>query len=167
MKWDFKNHVLVQLCTYTMRACMLSCFSCIRLCDPMGQSPPGSSVHGTLRQEYSIRLPFPPPEDVPSPGILPTSLMSPSLAGGFFTTSTIWKAHKYHESERKVAQSCPTLCNPMDYSPPGYSIHGIFQARVLKWVAISFSKGSLTQGSKPGLQHCRQTFYHLSYQGSS
>ena len=49
MKWDFKNHVLVQLCTHTMRACTLSCFSCIRLCDPMGQSPPGSSVHGTLQ----------------------------------------------------------------------------------------------------------------------
>ena len=36
---------------------------------------------------------------------------------------------------------CPTLCNPMDYSPPGSSIHGIFQARILEWVAIPFSKG--------------------------
>ena len=38
-----------------------------------------------------------------------------------------------------VAQSCPTLCNLMDCSPPGSSIHGIFQARVLGWVTISFS----------------------------
>ena len=37
-----------------------------------------------------------------------------------------------------VAQSCPTLCNPMDCSPPGSSIHGIFQARVLEWGAIAF-----------------------------
>ena len=42
----------------------------------------------------------------------------------------------------KVAQSCPTLCDPMDYSLPGSSVHGLFQARVLEWVAISFSRGS-------------------------
>ena len=42
----------------------------------------------------------------------------------------------------EVAQSCPTLSNPMDCSLPGSSIHGIFQARVLEWVAISFSRGS-------------------------
>ena len=40
-----------------------------------------------------------------------------------------------------VAQSCPTLCNPMDCSPPGSSIHVILQARMLEWVAIPFSKG--------------------------
>ena len=44
--------------------------------------------------------------------------------------------------ESEVAQSCPTLCNPMDCSLPGSSVHGIFQARVLEWVAISFSRGS-------------------------
>ena len=43
------------------------------------------------------------------------------------------------KSESEVAQSCPTLCNPMDCSLPGSSIHGIFQARVLEWVAIAFS----------------------------
>ena len=42
----------------------------------------------------------------------------------------------------EVAQSCPTLCDPMDCSLPGSSVHGIFQARVLEWVAISFSRGS-------------------------
>ena len=41
-----------------------------------------------------------------------------------------------------VAQSCPTLCHPMDCSPPGSSVHGILQARILEWVAISFSRGS-------------------------
>ena len=45
-----------------------------------------------------------------------------------------------------VAQSCPTLCNPMDYSPPGSSVHGIFQARLLEWVAISSSRVSLDPG---------------------
>ena len=42
----------------------------------------------------------------------------------------------------EVAQWCPTLCDPMDCSPPGSSIHGILQARVLEWVAICFSRGS-------------------------
>ena len=42
----------------------------------------------------------------------------------------------------EVAQSCPTLCDPMDCNLPGSSVHGIFQARVLEWVAISFSRGS-------------------------
>ena len=39
----------------------------------------------------------------------------------------------------KSLQSCPTLCDPIDSSPPGFSVHGIFQARTLEWVAISFS----------------------------
>ena len=43
------------------------------------------------------------------------------------------------KSEGEVAQSFPTLCDPMDCSPPGSSIHGIFQARVLEWGAIAFS----------------------------
>ena len=41
-----------------------------------------------------------------------------------------------------VTKSCPTLCNPMDYCPPGPSVHGIFQARILEWGAIPFSRGS-------------------------
>ena len=39
-----------------------------------------------------------------------------------------------------VAQSCSTLCNPMDYSPPGSSVHGILQEKILEWVTIPFSK---------------------------
>ena len=42
----------------------------------------------------------------------------------------------------EVAQSCPTLCDPMDCSLPGSSVHGIFQAIVLEWIVISFSRGS-------------------------
>ena len=43
------------------------------------------------------------------------------------------------KSESEVSQSCPTLSDPMDCSLPGFSVHGIFQARVLEWVAIAFS----------------------------
>ena len=59
-----------------------------------------------------------------------------------------------------VTQSCPTLCDPMNYSLPGSSVHGILQARIREWVAMPSS----TQGSKRGLQHWRQILYHLSHQ---
>ena len=66
-----------------------------------------------------------------------------------------------------VAQSYPTFCDPMDYSPPGFSVHGLLQARILEWVAISSSRGVfLTQGSNLGLLHCRQILYHLNHQES-
>ena len=68
----------------------------------------------------------------------------------------------------EVTQSCPTLCDPMDCSPPGSLVHGIFQAWILEWVAISFSRGIFpTQGSDRGLPHSRQTLYRLSYQGKT
>ena len=54
---------------------------------------------------------------------------------------------KYHESV--VAQSCLTLCYPMDCSPPGSSVHGIFQARILEWVARPSSRGSSEPGTEP------------------
>ena len=41
-----------------------------------------------------------------------------------------------------VAQLCPTLCDPTDCSPPGFSVHGILQARILEWIAIPFSRGT-------------------------
>ena len=69
-----------------------------------------------------------------------------------------WKV----EVKEKVAQSCPTLCDPTDYTA-----HGILQARTLEWVAFPFSRGIFpTQGSNPGLPHCRQILYQLSHQGS-
>ena len=59
---------------------------------------------------------------------------------------TLYHCTLYSESERKekvkIAQLCLTLCDPMDCSLSGSSIHGIFQARVLEWIAISFSRGS-------------------------
>ena len=54
-----------------------------------------------------------------------------------------------------VAQSCLTLCNPMDGSPPGSSVHGILQARILEWISIPFSRGSSQPEDPPdpGMEH--------------
>ena len=54
------------------------------------------------------------------------------------------------EAQNVVAQSCPTFCHPMGYSPPGSFVHGILKARILEWVAISFPWGSFHPGIKPG-----------------
>ena len=60
------------------------------------------------------------------------------------------------KSESEVAQSCATLCDPMDCSPLGSSIHQILQARTLEWGAISLSRASSPpQGLIPGLLQCR------------
>ena len=61
----------------------------------------------------------------------------------------------------KVAQSCPTLGDPMDCT-----VHIFLQARILEWVAFPFSRGIFpTQGSNLGLPHCRWILYQLSHQG--
>ena len=71
------------------------------------------------------------------------------------------------ESRALVTWLHPTLCDPVDYSPPGSSVHAILQARILECVAIPYSRGIFpTQGSNPGLLNCRQILYWLSHQES-
>ena len=67
----------------------------------------------------------------------------------------------------EVSQSCPTVCNPMNYSLPRSSVHGIFPDKSTG-VGCHFLLQRIfpTQGLNPGLLHCRQTLYHLSHQGS-
>ena len=77
--------------------------------------------------------PVPFPGHLPNPGIPPRS---PSLQ-----VDTL-PAEPQGKKESELAQSCLTLCDPVDCSLPGFSVHGIFQARVLEWVSISFSRGS-------------------------
>ena len=159
-----------------MSVCALSC---VWLCDPMHYTCQAPLSMGFPRKEYCSGLPFPSPGVLPNSRIKPTSLGSPALAGGLFTTTlpgkfqyrkytannidniililqiagikevineltpSLLQDSKYtSESESEVTQSCPTLFDPMDCSPPESSVHGIFQARLLEWVAISFSRRS-------------------------
>ena len=131
------------------------------LCDPIDGSSPGSPVPGILQARTRSGLPFPSPmhesekrkwsrsvlSDSSRPHRLqPTRLLCP---WDFPGKSTGVGCHCllrntlsiYLENESEVAQSCPTLSDPMDCGPPGSSIHGIFQARVLEWGAIAFSEG--------------------------
>ena len=58
-----------------------------------------------------------------------------------------------------VAQSCPTLCDPTDCSPPGSSVRGILQARILEWVAMSFSRGSSRPRDQIWVSHIADRFF--------
>ena len=79
-------------------------------------------------------------------------------------TVTIWHVNA---AAAKSLQSCLTVCDPIDCSPPRSSVHGFLQARILEWVAIPFSRGVFpTQGSNPSFPHCRQILYYLSHRGS-
>ena len=73
---------------------------------------------------------------------------------------------KEREKKVKSLKSSPTLCDPMDCSLPGPSIHGVFQARVLEWAAISFSKVSSRHTDGTQVSHIAGRRYHLSHQGS-
>ena len=65
-----------------------------------------------------------------------------------------------------VAQWCPTLCDPTDYNPPGSSVHGTLQARLLEWVVISFSRGSSPPGNQTRVSCFVGGLYHVNHQES-
>ena len=112
---------------------------------------------GFPRQKSWSKALFHSPGDRPNPG---TESTSPALTSQFFTSERPGKPHTggIHVLQlflfafllliclaclrAKSLQSCLTLCNPMDCSPPGSSVHGILQARILAWVARSSSRGS-------------------------
>ena len=92
------------------------------------------------------------------------------IAGRFFTYWAMRESIIYIKEPEivgiSVTQSCLTLCDPMDYSLPGSSVHGILQIIILEWVAISSSRESsqLRDWTQVSL-HCGQILYHLSHQG--
>ena len=111
--------------------------SCLTLCDPMDCNLPGSSVHGILQAGIlewvatSFSRGSSPPRDRTRVSRIP---------GRHFTSEPPGKP--ILDAAAKSLQSCPTLCDSVDCSPPGFSIHGAFQARILEWFATSFSRGS-------------------------
>ena len=120
---------------------------------------PASPSMGFSRQEYWSELPFPPPGDLPDPGIEPKSPESPALHVDAFPTE-LWNSPINHVVVGnlfilsvfhfpnlcavclKSLQLCPSLYDPMEYSPPGSPVHRILWARILEWVDISFPRGS-------------------------
>ena len=159
----------------------LSC-SCVlcsvtQLC-PTCWSPMGSLSMEFSRQEYWSGLPFPIPGDLLNPGIEPTSVVSPALAGEFFTTVTIWEAQLWEyfplftlflmwkKVKVLVTQSCLTL-PPRELQPsrllcpwnsPGKNT-GVDSHFILQGLFP-------IQGWNLGLLHCWQTLYCLSHQES-
>ena len=84
---------------------------CLTVCDPKDCSLPGSSVHGILQPGILEWVVCPPPKDLPDPGIETASLMSPALAGGFFTTSATWASYYMDTRQTGLRPTCMTLFN--------------------------------------------------------
>ena len=117
--------------THFMYVCLLSRFSHVWLFEtPWIAAHEGPLSMGFSKQEYWSGLPCPPPGDPPSAGFKPVSLTAPALAGGvgggrcIFTAKATWEAHFYVSVQfSSVAQSCLTLCDPMNRSTPGLPVH--------------------------------------------
>ena len=86
-------------------------------------------------------------------GTLKSLLQHHSSKASILRCSSFFTVQFSHPYSSKVAQSCPTLCYPMDCSLPGFSVHGIFQARVLEWGAIDFSRGSSQPRDQTQVSH--------------
>ena len=116
-----------------MGVCAKSLQSCPTLCNPMDHSLPRSSSMDFFRQEYWSGFHTLLQRILPTKGVEPMSLMSPALAAGFFTTSATWEVpfKQAAAAAAKSLQSCPTLCDPIDSSPPGSPIPRILKARTL------------------------------------
>ena len=124
------------------------------------EAPPSM---GFSRQEYWSGLPFPSTGDLPDPGIEPGS---PALQADALPSKPPGKPELIHAAAAaKLFQSCLTLCDPIDGSPPGSTIPGILQARTLVGCHFLLQGIFPTQGLNPGLLHCRQMLYPLSHQG--
>ena len=108
--------------------------TCLTLGDLMDCSLPGSSIHGILQARILGWVAMPSSKGSSRPRIKLLSLASPALA------DTTWEA--FYSSSAQSLQSCQTLYNPMHCSPPSSSVRRIRQARMLEWVATSFSRGS-------------------------
>ena len=96
-----------QLFQFTSCVCSAA-QSCLPLCDPVGCSPLGSSVHGIFRQDYWSGLPFPSPGALPHPGIKPVILASACMAGGFFAAAPS-RLRTVVQIRQCTLSVCPTL----------------------------------------------------------
>ena len=114
-------------------ACVLSC---VWLCDSMDHNLLGSSVHGIVQARILEWLAISSSRVSSWPR---DQIHGACIAGGFFTSEPPGKPHRHVLLLLLSRLSCPTLCNPLDGSPPGSAIPGILQARTLEWIAISFS----------------------------
>ena len=126
---------------------MLVAQSCLTLSEFTDCSLPGSSVHGILPVRIlgwvaisSSRHCTDPDVIVLEWGVLQLPPTKHKECSNYRTIALISMLAK--GKEREVAQLCPTFCYSMYCSLPGSSVHGIFQAIVLEWIAISFSRGS-------------------------
>ena len=135
--------------------------SCLTLCNPRGCSPPGSS-----RREYRSWLSFLSPGGLPHPGGPRLLHLLHWQQGSLPPVPPRKPSHMYVLCGASLL-SCLTLCNPMDCSPPGSSVHRDSPGKNTGMGCHALLQGiSPAQGLNPGLRHCRRILYRLSHQGN-
>ena len=162
--WSWEAGFLITIADVSLCILAVLCLvsqSCLTLCNPMDCSPTGSSVlRDSLGKNTGMGC------HALLQGIFPTQRSNPCLLH--------WQADSLPLSHLGssqfvclVAESCTTLCNPVDCGPPGSSIHGDFPG---KNTGVGFHallrEDFPTQEPNPGLPHCRQILYRLSHRGS-
>ena len=153
----------------------------VRLCNPMDRSTPGLPVHHQLPEPTQTHVhrvgdAIQPSHPLSSPS--PPAFNLSQYQGLFQWVSSSYQVAKVLElkqkqtkkhkqwpvtlEEVKLAQLCPSLCDPMEYT-----VHVILQARILEWVAFPFSRGIFpTQESNPSCPYCKRILNQLSHKGS-
>ena len=114
----------------------------LTLCNAMDCSLPGSSVHRILQKKILEWVVKPSSRGSSQPRDQTCVSYVSCICRQVLYLRSQWESQIVKSVLCSVTQSCPTLCEPMDCSPPGSSVHGIFWARILEWVAIPFSRGS-------------------------
>ena len=127
----------IHLVLYSLCFCLVAKL-CPTLCNPVDCNPPDSSVHGIsqARTLEWVAMPFSRASSQPR-----DQTQVSCIAGRFLTTWTTSKPCTFY-AVVSLLSHVQLFCNPMDCNPPDSSVHGISQARILEWVAISFSRGS-------------------------
>ena len=133
-------------------ACVFRYFSHVQPCDLMDGSPPDSSVQGTLQSRILEWVAMPSSRESFQPRGQTRVSRFRALAGRFLTTSHTWEAI-LHAAAAKSLQSCPTLCGPIDGSPPGSPIPGtpIFLGFPCGSAGKESARNAGDPGSIPGL----------------
>ena len=119
-----------------------------------------------VSSKRSVKRPWlcktPPPRTDTLSVLVLGSICDPFLSDALLLETQLWRSLPCLSGPKvkvKVAQSCPTLCNPVGCSPPGSSVHGILQTRILEWVTIPFSRGSSQRRDQAQAYHISGRFF--------
>ena len=154
-------------CRIFSHPCTKSLQSCLTLCNPMDCSLPSSSVHRILQRRIPEWVAKPSSRELSQPRDRTCVSYVSCICRQVLHLGSQWGSQIVKSVLCLVTQSCPALCDPMDYSLPDSPVHGDSPGKNTGVGSLSLLQRIFpTQGSNPGLPHFRRILYHLSHQRS-